>query len=64
MKRSFYRPPYHQEAEWTFTATCKDNTFDSPLREARTLMGIIDCYAVRHGPRTAELRIRSKAGDA
>jgi hypothetical protein len=40
--RNFYRPPYHQQVEWTFPVTYKDYTFDSPTREARALMQIIE----------------------
>jgi hypothetical protein len=40
--RNFYRPPYHQQVEWTFPVTYKDYTFDSPTPEARALMQVIE----------------------
>jgi hypothetical protein len=40
--RNFYRPPYHQQVEWTFPVTYKDYSFDSPTPEARALMQIIE----------------------
>ncbi len=40
--RDFYRPPYHQQVEWTFPVTHKDYTFDSPTPEALALMQIIE----------------------
>jgi hypothetical protein len=44
--RNFYRPPYHQQVDWTFPVTYKDYTFDSPTPEARALMRIIDQYPI------------------
>ena len=40
--RNFYRPPYHQQVEWTFPVTYKDYSFDSPPLETRALMQIIE----------------------
>jgi hypothetical protein len=44
--RNFYRPPYHQQVEWTFPVTYKGYTFDSPTPEARALMQIIERYPI------------------
>jgi hypothetical protein len=40
--RNFYRPPSHQQVEWTFPVSYKNYTFDSPTPEARALMQIIE----------------------
>jgi hypothetical protein len=44
--RNFYRPPYHQQVDWTFPVTYKNYTFDSPTPEARALMQIIERYPI------------------
>jgi hypothetical protein len=44
--RNFYRPPYHQQVDWTFPVTYKDYTFDSPTPEARALMQIIERHPI------------------
>jgi hypothetical protein len=44
--RNFYRPPYHQQVDWTFPVTYKDYSFDSPTPEARALMRIIDQHPI------------------
>jgi len=44
--RNFYRPPYHQQVDWTFPVTYKDYSFDSPTPEARALMRIIEQYPI------------------
>jgi hypothetical protein len=44
--RNFYRPPYHQQVDWTFPVTYKDYSFDSPTPEARALIQIIDQYPI------------------
>jgi hypothetical protein len=40
--RNFYRPPYHQQVDWTFPVSYKSYVFDSPTPEARALMQIIE----------------------
>lgn len=40
--RSFYRPPSHQQIEWTFPFSYKNAHFDEPLPETQALMGVID----------------------
>ena len=40
--RSFYRPPGHEQIEWTFPIEYKKLKFDSPPPETRALMKIID----------------------
>ena len=44
--RNFYRPPYHQQVEWTFPVSYKDYTFDSPTPEAQALIRIIEQYPI------------------
>ncbi|HIP99390.1 TPA: hypothetical protein EYH33_02535 [Candidatus Bipolaricaulota bacterium] len=39
--RHFYRPPHHQQVEWTFPVHYKTLHFDSPLPETRALMRVI-----------------------
>lgn len=40
--RHYYRPPSHQQVEWTFPIDYKKYSFDKPLLEAQALMEIID----------------------
>ncbi|MGB6864920.1 MAG: M14 family zinc carboxypeptidase [Candidatus Aminicenantaceae bacterium] len=40
--RNYYRPPSHQQVEWTFPMTYKKYSFDNPTPEAQALMKIID----------------------
>jgi hypothetical protein len=40
--RNYYRPPFHQQVEWTFPVTYKDYAFDAPTPGARALMQIIE----------------------
>ena len=44
--RNFYRPPYHQQVDWTFPVSYKTYAFDSPTPEARALMRIIEEYPI------------------
>ena len=44
--RNFYRPPGHQQVEWTFPVSYKGYTFDAPTAETRALMRIIDAYPI------------------
>jgi hypothetical protein len=44
--RNFYRPPSHQQVDWTFPVTYKTYTFDQPMTETRALMRIIDSYPI------------------
>ena len=39
--RHFYRPPSHQQIEWTFPIQYKSIEFDDPLPETRALMTLI-----------------------
>lgn len=39
--RHFYRPPFHQQIEWTFPIQYKSLQFDDPLAETRALMALI-----------------------
>ncbi len=39
--RNFYRPPGHQQVEWTFPIQYKTMNFQSPLPETRILMDLI-----------------------
>jgi len=40
--RNYYRPPSHQQVEWTFPISYKSYHFNSPIPEAVALMKIID----------------------
>ena len=40
--RDFYRPPSHQQVEWTFPINYKEMDFSSPLPETQALMGLIE----------------------
>jgi hypothetical protein len=40
--RNYYRPPSHQQVEWTFPINYKNYSFDNPTPEAQALMEIID----------------------
>jgi hypothetical protein len=40
--RHYYRPPSHQQIEWTFPIQYKSLEFDDPLPETRSLMALID----------------------
>jgi hypothetical protein len=44
--RNFYRPPSHQQVDWTFPVTYKDYTFDTPTAEAQALMRVIDANPI------------------
>jgi hypothetical protein len=39
--RHYYRPPSHQQIEWTFPIQYKSLEFDTPLPETRALMALI-----------------------
>ncbi len=40
--RNFYRPPSHEQVEWTFPIDYKTLHFDTPLPETRALMAAIE----------------------
>ncbi|MEW6523380.1 MAG: M14 family zinc carboxypeptidase [Bacillota bacterium] len=40
--RHYYRPPSHQQVEWTFPVHYKDLEFDRPLPETRALMSLLE----------------------
>lgn len=40
--QNFYRPPSHQQVEWTFPINYKDMNFNSPLPETQALMTLIE----------------------
>lgn len=40
--RNYYRPPSHQQTEWTFPIEYKALKFSSPLPETRALMSLIE----------------------
>jgi hypothetical protein len=40
--RHYYRPPSHQQIEWTFPIRYESLDFDAPLPETRALMALID----------------------
>jgi len=40
--QNYYRPPMHEQMEWTFPVEYKNLKFDSPPPETRALMGLID----------------------
>lgn len=44
--RHYYRPPSHQQVEWTFPIDYKKYSFDKPSPEAQALMEIIDNNAI------------------
>lgn len=40
--RHYYRPPAHEQVEWTFPTDYKTLHFDAPLPETQVLMGLIE----------------------
>jgi hypothetical protein len=44
--RHFYRPPSHQQVEWTFPVGYGSYRFDQPIPETRALMKIIDANPI------------------